>query len=195
MRPLLAAAVLGLLACPVPAADREEILLADFEGKDYGDWKATGEAFGKGPARGTLPGQMPVTGFKGKGLVNSFFGGDGVTGTLTSPPIRIERKFLNFLVGGGRHPSETCINLVVGEKIVRTASGPNDRPGGSEQLDWHSWDVAEFAGQKVIIQIVDRHTGGWGHVNVDHILQSDRKLQAEPARREIDIARAYLHLP
>src|SRR5437762_9115460 len=30
-------------------------VLADFEGDDYGDWKAEGEAFGKSPARGTLP--------------------------------------------------------------------------------------------------------------------------------------------
>ena len=32
------------------------IVFADFQGKDYGDWTATGEAFGTGPVRGTLPG-------------------------------------------------------------------------------------------------------------------------------------------
>ena len=36
-------------------------------------------------AHGTLPGQMDVSGFKGKGLVNSFHQGDVTTGTLTSP--------------------------------------------------------------------------------------------------------------
>ena len=78
-----AAALLALvLAAPVlPAA--EDILLADFEGDTYGDWKTTGEAFGPGPARGTLPGQMEVTGFEGKGLVNSYYKGDASTGTLT----------------------------------------------------------------------------------------------------------------
>jgi len=35
----------------------------------------TGEAFGPGPARGTLPGQMQVVGFQGRGLVNSFYRG------------------------------------------------------------------------------------------------------------------------
>lgn len=176
-------------------AERADVLIADFEGDDYGDWKTTGTAFGKGPARGTLPGQMPVTGFLGKGLVNSFAGGDGSTGTLTSPPIVVERRFLNFLIGGGMHPGETCINLLIDGKIVRTATGPNDRPGGSEQLDWHAWDVAELAGKKAAIEIVDRHTGGWGHINIDHIVQSDRKRGASLASREFAIEGRYLHLP
>jgi fructan beta-fructosidase len=177
------------------AAERADVLVADFEGKDYGDWKTTGEAFGPGPAQGTLPGQMPVTGYKGKGLVNSFYGGDKSTGTLTSPAFKVERKYLNFLIGGGKHPGETCINLVREGKVFRTATGPNDRPGGSEHLDWHTWDVSEFADKSVVIQIVDRHTGGWGHINIDHIVQSDKKLQAEPAHREIAIDSRYLHLP
>ena len=129
-------------ASPLGAAERADILIADFEGDTYGDWKTTGEAFGSGPARGALPGQMPVTGFLGKGLVNSFHGGDKSTGTLTSPPFKVERKYINFLVGGGKFPGKTCVNLLVGGKVVRTATGPNDKPGGSERLDWHSWDVA-----------------------------------------------------
>lgn len=51
----------------------------------------TGSAFGAGPAAGTLPGQQPVSGFEGAGLVNSFRDGDGTTGTLTSPPFTIRR--------------------------------------------------------------------------------------------------------
>src|SRR4051812_12969684 len=61
------------------------IVIADFEGDNYGDWKTSGEAFGSGPAHGTLPGQMPVTGFEGRGLANSFFHDDDTTGSLTSP--------------------------------------------------------------------------------------------------------------
>lgn len=180
----------------VAADDRPDLLVADFEGGTYGSgWTTTGTAFGKGPARGTLPNQMPVSGFLGKGLVNSCLGGDGSTGTLTSPDFKIERKFINFLIGGGRHPGKTCVNLLVDGKVARTATGPNDRPGGSEHLDWHSWDVAEFAGKRAAIQIVDQETGGWGHINVDHIVQSDAKKQAEPAARTLTIEQAYLHLP
>ena len=51
-------------------------LIADFEDKTYSDWKVTGEAFGPGPAKGTLAGQMEVGGFEGKGLVNSYYKGD-----------------------------------------------------------------------------------------------------------------------
>ncbi len=158
----------------------EDILIADFEGADYGGWKVTGEAFGPGPARGALPGQMPVSGFQGKGLVNSFFKGDGSAGTLTSPPLRIQRPFINFLIGGGRHPGETCINLLVKGKVARTATGPNGEPGGSEELEWETWEVREFIGKEAVLEIIDKATGGWGHINVDHIVQSDAR-KAEPA--------------
>src|SRR5579872_4174873 len=170
-----------LFVSPVIAADRQDILIADFEGETYGEgWKTTGTAFGKAPAKGTLPNQMPVTGYLGKGLVNSYLGGDASTGTLTSPAFKIERKYLNFLVGGGKFPGKTCVNLLVAGKVVRTATGPNDKPGGSENLDWHTWDVGEFEGKEGVIQIVDDATGGWGHINADHFVLSDSKKQAEP---------------
>ncbi len=127
--PLLAVCLLA--AVTAAQSSDGDILLADFEGKDYGAWKTTGTAFGPGPARGTSPGQMPVSGYLGQGLVNSFFGGDAATGTLTSPPFEVGRKYINFLVGGGKHEGKTCINLLVAGKVVRTATGPNDRPGGS----------------------------------------------------------------
>ena len=192
---ILSSVLLAVILAAALAAEPEDILIADFEGTDYGDWKVTGEAFGPGPARGTLPNQMTVSGFEGKGLVNSYFNGDGTTGTLTSPPLNIERKYINFLIGGGKYPGKTCINLILDNKAVRTATAPNDVPGGSEQLDWHSWDVAEFVGKSALIQIVDQRTGGWGHINVDHIVQSDRRRQVGPAQREIAIGRRYVHLP
>ena len=123
----------AILAAPgLRAAD--DILIADFEGPDYGQWKTTGEAFGPGPAQGTLPDQMPVDGYQGKGLVNSFHKGDGTTGTLTSPEFKIERKFISFLIGGGKDTEKTCMNLLIDGKVVRNATGPNDKPGGSETL-------------------------------------------------------------
>ncbi|MEM1294776.1 MAG: sulfatase-like hydrolase/transferase, partial [Verrucomicrobiota bacterium] len=150
----------------------DDILIADFEGGDYGNWKVTGNAFGKSPAKGTLPGQMEVSGFLGKGLVSSFVGRDKSTGTLTSPPFEIERPFFNFLVGGGRWESETCMNLLIDGKVVRSATGSN--PGGNktERLEPATWDVKDFDGKMATIQIVDRRKAGWGHINVDHIVQS-----------------------
>lgn len=182
---------------PVAAAEREDIVLADFEGDDYGEWKTTGDAFGKGPAKGTLPGQMPVTGFLGKGLVNSFTGGDKTTGTLTSPEFTIDRKYVTFLIGGGHHPGKACINLLVEGKAVRTATGPNKQPGGTERLDPHSWDVSDLAGKKARIEIVDQVTGGWGHINIDHIVLTDKKPPAvlTDAQREFTVSKPYLNFP
>jgi sucrose-6-phosphate hydrolase SacC (GH32 family) len=177
---LAAAAALALLVCRAPAADREDILLADFEGTDYGDWKTTGEAFGTGPASGTLPSQNPVTGYRGKGLVNSFHRGDDTEGTLTSPEFAIKRKHINFLVGGGRMPGTACVNLLVDGKVVRTATGRN-----SETLLPFSWHVADFEGKKGTIQIVDRARGGWGHILVDHIVQSDAGPDLDGERKAL----------
>ncbi|MHC4351713.1 MAG: GH116 family glycosyl-hydrolase, partial [Planctomycetota bacterium] len=147
---------------------RKKVVLADFEGPDYGDWVAAGEAFGKAPARGTLAGQQNVSGFLGKGLVNTFLGGDAPSGTLTSPEFTISRKFVNFLIGGGNHVDRTCINLLVDDKVVRTAVGKSN-----ERLEGHFWRVAEFEGQRAKMQIVDRARGGWGHINIDQIELSD----------------------
>ncbi|MBN2315051.1 MAG: hypothetical protein JXM79_14070 [Sedimentisphaerales bacterium] len=149
---------------------REKIVLADFEGSDYGQWVVTGEAFGSEPARGTLARQQKVSGFSGKGLVNTFLGGDGPHGRLTSPSFDISRKFINFLVGGGSHKGKTCINLYVDGQVVRTATGKND-----EKLEWIFWSVQEFEGKRAKIQIVDDFSGGWGHINVDQIELSDER--------------------
>src|SRR5947199_208752 len=96
-------------------------------------------------------------------------------------------------------PTAACASDVCGDRPQRrprlAAAGPNDRPGGSEHLDWHTWDVAEFEGKAAVIEIVDAATGGWGHINVDHIVQGDARKQAEPARRELVVERRYLHLP
>ena len=188
--------VLLLASSIAAAADRADLLVADFEGDAYPlGWTTTGTAFGKGPAKGALPGQMAVSGFQGKGLANSFLGGDDATGTLTSAEFKLEHKYLNFLIGGGKNDGKTCINLLVAGKLVRTATGPNDKPGGTEHLDWHTCDVTDLAGKLATIQIVDEQKGGWGHINVDHIVQSDKKKQAEPFTTEFTIAKRYLHLP
>ena len=173
--------------------------MADFEGSSYGKWKTIGEAFGNGPAQGTLPNQMSVNGFKGRGLVNSFHGGDDTTGTLTSPPFKIERRYLQFFIGGGGWENKTCINLLIDGKVVRSASGPNTQSGGSEQLEPKQWDVGEFLDRNAVIQIVDQASGTWGHINVDEIQQTDREvaswLAPREMSREIRIEKPYLNLP
>ena len=141
-------------------------LLADFEGTSYGNWKATGEAFGAGPAH---PAAGGITGFLGRGLVDSFGKADSDQGALMSPEFKIDADFISFLIGGGAHPDETGISLRVGGKPVRTATGNN-----SSQLDWKSWDVRELRGAIAQLEIFDRYSGNdWGHIFIDHIVMGD----------------------
>lgn len=193
----LAAVCLGLAQDVL--AQRADRVIADFEGTNYGDWKVTGTAFGNAPAHGTLPNQMPVDGFQGSGLVNSFNGGDASTGTLTSPPFKIERRYIKFLVGGGGWPERTCMNLLVAGKIVRSVTGPNTESGGTEHLAPQLWEVGEFDGQNAVIQIVDNATGGWGHINIDEIVLSDTRpagiVMLKELRRELTARNKYLNFP
>ena len=153
---------------PQPEFVPEGKILADFESDDYAGWRTTGNAFGNAPAPGKSEGQQAVDGFRGRGLVNSFLAGDKSEGTLTSPEFAITHDHLSFLIGGGNHAGKTCLNLLVDGRVVRTATGD-----AAERLTWKSWNVRDVRGQKATLEIVDRHTNGWGHINVDHILLAD----------------------
>jgi len=161
----------------------QDIVLSDFEESNYawlpgGTWTVSGACFGSGPAQGTLPGQQTVDGYLGNGLVNTFLNGDTNTGALLSPPFTIQRIYLKFLIGGGSYRAEggyggqTRVDLLVNGQVVQHAAGP----GEWEHLDWEQWNVSNLLGQTAQIRIVDSATGGWGHLNVDQILQSDTSL-------------------
>jgi fructan beta-fructosidase len=263
---------------PTPAGT----VLEGFDEGGWGQWQVANEPgnwrdgpFGPAPAAGTLPGQHPVTGFRGSGLVNGFHDGDWPVGTLTSPEFTIDKDFVNFLVGGGRHPHvpggqlgneppagellfdgfeypdgvsmvdrgweltgdfETARNpstqggdyylgakrvntfeggprgddntgtltspafvidddhlsfligggkrtdgslqaeLVVEGQVVRSATGQE-----SGALNWAGWDVSALRGSTARVRLVDRATGGWGHLTFDHVV-----LGPEPARVRTD---------
>lgn len=155
-------------------------VFADFEGPGFDGWTVSGEAFGTGPVPGDAACQVGVTGYLGSRLANSYQNGrtdpcspppDSTTGRLVSPRFTVQRPYISFLVGGGRHEG-TAVRLVVDGRVVRTASGSE-----SGTVDWASWDVRELAGRQARIEVVDEVTGGWGHVLVDHVMFSD-----EPAR-------------
>ena len=89
------------------------------------------------------------------------------------------------------------MNLIVDGKVVRTATGPNTDPGGTERLEPGGWDVSDLAGKSARLEIVDLATGGWGHINVDQILLSDRKPPGtlRDVTREMKLEHRYLHFP
>ena len=186
-----------LLPALIAQAAEPDIVIADFEGPDYGAWKSSGGAMGTAPARGTLSKQMSVQGFAGKGLVNSFLGGDDATGSLVSPEFKISRGYLTFLIGGGGWEGETCMELIIDGQVMRTATGPNTKPGGTEALEPASWDLKEYAGQTGHLEILDARKGGWGHINVDQIVLTDVPPPSllTGAQREIECDKHYLNLP
>ncbi len=166
----LTAVLMDAVPTPVPENPRPDRVIAGFEGDAYMGWTAEGTAFGKGPSRGTEADQNPVSGFTGKGLVNSFRGGEGTaagdkhTGKLTSDEFTIDRAFLVFLIGGGNHKGSTCMNLLVEGKVIRTATGRAE-----EKLGPRLWDLRDLQGKTARLQIIDSATGPWGHINVDDI--------------------------
>jgi sucrose-6-phosphate hydrolase SacC (GH32 family) len=146
------------------ATGRPDIVLADFEGTDYGDWKTTGEAFGAGPRQG----DSSVWPFQGTRYASSMNKGDASVGTLTSPEFKIDRRYITFLISGGNHPGETRINLLVDGKVARTATGADH-----EWMVRCLWDVGEFSGKAAKVEIVDKHNGNWGHINIDDVVMTD----------------------
>ncbi len=147
---------------------RPDELFEDFESDTFAKWKVEGSAFDRGPAAGTLPGQMPVSGFEGQKLLNSWAGSDDHTGKLTSQPFLIRHRTIKFLIGGGKHRGETCFNLKVGDKVVQTATGKNN-----ERLEPMVWDVSPWREKEAVLEVVDSRKGGWGHINLDQIVFSD----------------------
>lgn len=176
----------------ISASAAEDIILADFEGKDYGSWTIEGDAFGAAPARGKIGPQREVKGFKGKGLVNTFLNGDVSQGTLTSPEFVINRKFLTFLVGGGYWKGQTEVHVLVEGKIFDTKRGKN-----SDNLHLTAVDLRQHQGAKGQIKIVDRVNRGWGHTLADHFVLTDTFPEGVrlPAKHEHTAGGKYLHIP
>jgi fructan beta-fructosidase len=161
---------LALVCSNLNAAD--DVLIEDFEAGSYGKWTVTGDAFGTAPANGTLPNQMPVSGYLGNRFINTFLGGDKSTGTATSPEFTVQRSHVAFLIGGGSHAESLGVQLLVNGEVVRTATGSE-----SEDLLWASWDVSDLKGQKAQLRIFDNEVGQWGHLNIDQFVQTDSPPQ------------------
>lgn len=179
---------LAQLVCsaePVPGqapSPRPEILFEDFEKSNYEGWTATGTAFGDAPIEAAqMPGYQGDVAGKGKRVVNTHNtrqgedvrAGDQHVGTLTSKPFTIERKYINFLIGGGAHKGKTCLNLLIDGEAVLSATGRNNN-----RMNPGSFNVAKWQGQQARLQIVDQESGGWGNIGVDHIVFSDEAVES-----------------
>ncbi len=156
---------------------RPDILFDDFERPSYEGWTVQGDAFGDGPVEiSQMPEYQGDVGGHGRRVVNSHASAPGSTvqekdtrtGTLTSRPFTIERKFIRLLIGGGPHKGKTCVNLLVDGKTVASITGR-----GSNRMQATGFNVAKYAGRQAQLQIVDAHAGSWGNIGVDQIVFSD----------------------
>lgn len=138
-------------------------VFASFDNGTFDGWAATGAAFGQAPAQGAS------VKYLGAGYADSIGGSDSAVGTLSSPLFTIEKPCINFLLAGGRHPGQACVNLLVDGQVVRTSTGDN-----TGVLKWSGWNVSDLEGRRAQIQIVDSYAGAdFGHVMADHFLFSD----------------------
>ncbi len=157
--------------------ERPDRPLWDFS-SGWDGWSVTGDAFGADPHhREELPDEF-LNGLVGDQLATSHdrrpdsdaAASDRRRGQLTSDPFVLDREYLSFRIAGGRHPEETCVQLVIDEKTVLEATGEN-----TTRLREVRWDVAEFAGKEASLRVVDQHQGSWGHVSC-----TDFRLTDEP---------------
>jgi fructan beta-fructosidase len=183
------------VAAVTAAHAAENILINDFEGRDYGVWIASGDAFGTAPAAGAVSGQQVVNGFVGDGLANTFLKRDQSQGTLTSPPFTIERDYINLLIGGGSDVSSVGVKLLIdGIEVIRV-TGQDD-----ETLKPVSLPVKAYVGKQAVLVIYDVSSGGWGHINVDHIEQSHTLTRLRdpglmPTELKLEVSNSLLLVP
>ncbi len=211
---------------PVDVLVNADLLAKASFGTNFGfenqlfNWTATGTAFNNQPVEGnTVMSERVLTqmwynnggiggdywksmpypiGFRETYWIGTYENGNGdaPTGTLTSLPFRITKRYLHFLLGGGKDINRLYIELQVKKsdyeavwgtgrrgfygdtddgftRVVRITSSLN-----SEELFRYYFDLGnilnkQFENKTVRIQIVDNAAGSWGHINADDFQQSD----------------------
>jgi hypothetical protein len=89
------------------------------------------------------------------------------TSNLVMPAFEVKLDYITFLLSGGYAPNEACLNLLFDGKVVRSATGRND-----DFFEMVAFDVKEFKGKKVQIQVLDKSSAHFAYVTVDCVYQS-----------------------
>src|SRR5215213_577573 len=150
----------------LPVGKDGQPLNLDFETGTLKDWTAEGDAFKDQPIKGDTV--SPRRGdMKSRHQGQFWIGGyekfgDKPTGTLTSVPFKVTHPWGSFLVGGGPHTLETCVEIVSGKEVIFRASGTE-----AEDMSRVAVDLAKHKDKEIFIRIVDKHTWHWGHINFD----------------------------
>src|SRR5262249_21409360 len=139
----------------------------DFETGTLKDWTAVGNAFDGQPIKGDTVtkrrGDMK-SGHQGEYWIGGYEKlGDKATGTLTSVAFKVTHPWPSVLLGGGKHV-DTCVEILLQPRneVIYQVSGLDD-----ETMKRVAVDLTKHAGKETQIRLVDRQTGGWGHINFD----------------------------
>ncbi len=159
----------GLTSAPAGA------LNLGLESGSLAGWKAEGEAFRDQPIRGDTvsPRRSDMkSAHRGECWIGTYeVAGDPPKGTLVSEPFEVTHPWASCLVAGGAHP-ETRVEVARADTgaVVFRVSGRN-----TEDLEPVAIDLTGHVGAKIVIRVVDQHSGGWGHVNFDDFRWHDAR--------------------
>jgi len=179
-RAWLAVALVGLALGPAGAAP---LTHWDFESGDRQGWQVAWGNLGPQPVSQDNDRWGGNFGKQGRYFIGTCelpSGGfdDSLTGELRSPTFTLHARRLRLRVGGGAGP-EVYVALVRrrdGEELCR-AAGRNQ-----EAMHPVTWEVSAWLGTPVFLRVVDRATGGWGHLNVDDIRELGPQEEAAEQR-------------
>jgi sucrose-6-phosphate hydrolase SacC (GH32 family) len=132
-------------------------------------WTATGDAFSAGDiASDTTFWGGPFNQHGAHHLWSFKEGGDAQTGELRSDVFTLGGDGqIRFLISGGNNINELYLVLVRasdGVELPFKATG-----NSSEAYVERSFDARAHIGQRLYLKLVDRATGDFGHINLDHV--------------------------
>ncbi len=148
--------------------NRVQYFVGDFDGKSFQADSNTTAYLNKGIG---IPGKL-IQNFEESELAvdsiarKGFLGENYVTATNSknwkSRTFEISKPVINFLISGT--DSDNSLNLIINDKIVRSASGKNDNI-----FRWKGWDVSEFLGKQAYVTFANSESP----IAIDHILVAD----------------------
>lgn len=100
-------------------------------------------------------------------------GMDAQTGVIVSPLFIPKGGEMTFRVGGGSGPDVYVALCTEEGKEVQHAGGVKH-----QSMQKARWDLTPYTGRKMFIRIVDKSTGGWGHITADNF-QLDADVLAQ----------------
>jgi putative membrane-bound dehydrogenase-like protein len=166
----------------LPAGADGKPLNLDFETGTLKDWTAEGDAFKGQPVKGDTVaprrGDMKSQ-HQGSYWIGGYeLHGDRPQGTLTSAPFKITHPWATFLIGGGASP-DTRAELVLArsKEIISITSGQDE-----ENLRPVAVDLTKHMGNEIFIRLVDKSSGGWGHINFDNFRFHAEKPNVPPRK-------------